>query len=156
MPRKGRVKEREIGADLKYNSELANKFINKLMLQGKRSIAERIFYQALELAAQKLSVKPLEVLEKAIANVRPHLEVRSRRVGGATYQVPMEVRDRRAIHLALKWILGASREKKGKPMLEKLSQELIASYNGEGAAIKKRDDMHKMAEANRAFAHYRW
>jgi len=156
VPRKGRVKERITRPDLKYNSELANRFINKLMWQGKRSIAEKIFYQALELSAQKLGVKPLEVLEKAVTNTRPHLEVRSRRVGGATYQVPMEVRDRRAIHLALKWIVSASREKKGKPMLEKLSQEMIASYNGEGAAIKKRDEMHKMAEANRAFAHYRW
>ncbi|RLD17996.1 MAG: 30S ribosomal protein S7 [Caldiserica bacterium] len=156
MPRKGPVKRREIPPDVRYNSVVAHKFINKLMWDGKKTVAEKIFYTALENAAKKLNKKPLEVLERAIENVKPKLEVRPRRVGGATYQVPMEVRPERALHLAIKWIIDVARSKKGRPMHEKLCDELILAFKGEGGAVKKREDMHKMAEANRAFAHYRW
>jgi len=158
MSRKGRaIKKRiKISPDVRYNSVLAQKFINKLMWDGKKHVAEKIFYTALENAAKKLSAKPLELLEKVVDNVRPRVEVRPRRVGGATYQVPMEVREARAIHLAIKWIIMVARDKKGRSMSNRLESEFISAYKNEGSAIKKRDDMHKMAEANRAFAHYRW
>lgn len=148
---------REILPDLRYNSKLVSKFINIVMERGKKSVAQAIVYQALDLAKQKSDKKePLEVLQKAIDNVRPLLEVKSRRVGGATYQVPIEVKPERGSVLALRWLRDFARVKKSRTMAERLSHEILDAYKGEGAAVKKREDMHKMAEANKAFSHYRW
>ena len=146
-----------LSPDPLYQSALVEKFINHLMYDGKKSTARKVFYNSLELVKSKAKDKnPLAVFETAIKNVSPTVEVRSRRVGGATYQVPREVRPERRATLAFRWIIAASRAKKGKGMAEKLSEELLAASRGEGAAIKKREDTHKMAEANRAFAHFAW
>ena len=156
MPRKGKVRRREIESDYIYNSSIMAKFINKIMLKGKKRVAEQIVYLALETAGKKLNLSPMEAFNKAVGNVKPVLEVKARRVGGATYQVPVEVRSDRAVDLAMRWIIQFARIRKGKPMSEKLAEEIVAAANNEGLAVKKREDLHKMAEANRAFAHYRW
>ena len=148
--------KREILPDPKYNSTLVAKFINVIMLKGKKSKAEAIVYKCLDIIAGKTGKKSLEVFEKAIENVKPFLEVKPRRVGGATYQVPVEVDQERGNALAFRWIRNYVRTRKGKPMQEKLAEEILDAYNGVGAAIKKREDTHKMAEANKAFSHYRW
>lgn len=156
MPRKGHVKARVTPVDSLYSNASIAKFINCLMLDGKKSTAERIMYGALDIASQRLSMDPVEVYEKAMSNVRPQIEVRPRRVGGATYQVPVEVRPDRAQALAIRWIIQYSRSRKGIPMVERLARELTDACKGEGGSVKKREDTHRMAEANRAFAHYRW
>jgi small subunit ribosomal protein S7 len=159
MPRKGLRPRQRRGfppADHKHNSVLVSRFINKLNYAGKKNAAEEILYDAIERAGQKLKEPGLDIFNKAIENVRPLLEVRARRVGGATYQVPREVRPVRSYTVAMRWIIDASRAKKGKPMAVCLSDELMAAFKKEGVAFKKREDTHKMAESNRAFAHYRW
>lgn len=156
MPRKGFVQKRKIRPDLMCNSILAAKFINNIMKCGKKSLAERIFYNSLEIIKRKTKKSGFEVFEKAINNVKPYLAVKSRRVGGATYQVPTEVPEPRRNALAIKWIIGFARAGKGKAMEERLADELINAANNTGLSIKKKDDTHKMAEANKAFAHYRW
>jgi len=154
--RRRRAQKRLIDPDPRYGDLLVAKFINVVMECGKKSIAERIVYDALELVKEKTSKEPLEVFRAALDNVRPLLETKSRRVGGATYQVPVSVSEDRGYSLALRWIRSYSRDRKGKPMHEKVAQEIIDGFNKTGPSIKKREDMHKMAEANRAFAHYRW
>ena len=156
MPRKGPVTKRQVLPDPVYGSRLAAKFINRLMYDGKKSVAERIFYEALESLGEKSKEDPIRAFEKALDNVRPHTEVKSRRVGGATYQVPMEVNSRRATTLAIRWIVSFSRDRKEKSMAERLANEIIDASNGVGASVKKREDLYKMAEANRAFSHYRF
>jgi len=156
MPRKGHVTKRKVSPDPMYKSEAITKFVHSVMYDGKKSIAERIVYEALEQAAKRLNVNPDEVFDKALENVKPLIEVRPRRVGGATYQVPVEVAPDRAQALAIRWIINSARSRKGIPMTERLAREFVDAYKGEGAAVKKREDTHKMAEANRAFAHYRW
>ena len=154
--RRRRAQKRLIDPDPRYADLLVAKFINVVMESGKKSIAERIVYDALEIVKEKTSKEPLEVFRAALDNVRPLLETKSRRVGGATYQVPVSVSEDRGYSLALRWIRSYSRDRKGKPMHEKVAQEIIDGFNKTGPSIKKREDMHKMAEANRAFAHYRW
>ncbi len=154
--RRRRAQKRLIDPDPRYGDLLVAKFINIVMECGKKSIAERIVYDALDIVKEKTSKEPLEVFRASLDNVRPLLETKSRRVGGATYQVPVSVSEDRGYSLALRWIRSYSRERKGKPMHEKLAQEIIDGFNKTGPSIKKREDMHKMAEANRAFAHYRW
>ena len=156
MSRRSRAEQREVLPDPKYHSVLVTKFINGLMLKGKKSVAEKIFYSALDMIEEKTKTSGLEVFEKAVDNVKPILEVRSRRVGGATYQVPMEVRFIRKQALALRWIISYAKQRAGKSMADKLAAELMAAANKEGPTIKKREDTHKMAEANKAFAHFRW
>lgn len=149
--------KKELIADPKYKSKLVGHFINIVMLQGKKSVAEKIVYGAFDILKQKSGEgDPLKVFQKAIDNARPLLELKSRRVGGATYQVPVEVPADRSTSIALRWIRNFARQKKGKPMQERLADELLEAYKGTGAAIKKKEDTHKMAEANRAFSHYRW
>ena len=144
-------------ADPRFDSTLAQKFINCMMWDGKKSVAQRVFYDAMDGIAKKVTdAPPLDVFTKAVDNVKPHIEVRSKRVGGATYQVPMEVPSKRAQSLAFRWILLAARARKGKPMSDRLADELVAAFNKEGAAITTRDNTHKMAEANKAFAHFAW
>ncbi len=142
--------------DAKYGSVTVAKFINKLMLRGQKATAERIVYGALELAAQQAKREPVDILEQAIKNTMPLLKVKSRRVGGATYQVPVEVPEDQGHSIAMKWLIASARVRGGKSMVEKLASELVDAINNRGAAIKKRDDVHKMAEANKAFVHYRW
>lgn len=155
--RRRRAPERKILPDPKYGSVLVSKFINNLMKDGKKSIAEKIFYNAMDIISEKMKTdNPLEVFNKAIENVAPILEVRSRRVGGATYQVPVEVREKRRISLAIRWLITYARSRGEKTMALRLANEIMAAYRNEGAAIKKREDTHKMAEANKAFAHFRW
>jgi small subunit ribosomal protein S7 len=155
--RRRRVAEREVLADPKFHSKIVGKFINIIMLKGKKAIAEGIVYGAFEIIKKDLNESDvLKVFHKAIDNARPRLEVKPRRVGGATYQVPIEVRQERGTSIALRWIRDFAKGKKGKPMPERLAEEIIAAYKNEGSAIKKRDDTHKMAEANKAFAHFRW
>jgi small subunit ribosomal protein S7 len=156
MPRRAFVKKRKIDADPKYNSELVTVFIRKIMLGGKKSTAQTVFYDAMDIMAEKEGKEPLVILQQAVTNATPLLEVKARRVGGANYQVPVEVRKGRDTALALRWIIKASRERSGKSMAEKLSSELLDASKGQGAAVKKREETHKMAEANRAFAHYKW
>ena len=156
MPRKGHIKKRETIPDIRFGNRAASKFISSLMKGGKRSVAERIFYGALDVAAEKLGVEPFEVFEKAMSNVAPQIEVRPRRVGGATYQVPVDVTPERGEQLSIRWIVSYARAKKGMPMAQRLMHELMDAYKNEGSSIKKREDTHRMAEANRAFAHYRW
>jgi small subunit ribosomal protein S7 len=157
MPRKGPVTKSPVVADPVYNSPVVTALINKLLLDGKRSTAERIVYSALEGVREKSGgVDPVITLKRALDNVKPTLEVKSRRVGGATYQVPMEVKAGRATTLALRWMVDYSRQRREKSMAERLQNELLDASNGLGAAVKKREDTHKMAEANKAFAHYRW
>ena len=155
MSRKRRAPKRKNYPDPKYKSEVISKFINSIMYDGKRSTAEKILYSALDKMKNK-NQDPLKVFNTAISNVRPNLEVRSRRVGGATYQVPVEVKSNRSQALALRWLLDASRKRKNKTMAEKLSFELLDAYQKKGSAIKKKEDTHKMAESNKAFAHFRW
>jgi len=162
--RRKRATPREIIPDPKYNSVIAAKFINNLMRKGKKSIAQKIFYTALDLVIEKTKKdlpagkagNPIEVLEEAVKNTSPLLEVKSRRVGGATYQVPYEVRGERRTALAMRWIIGAAKRKKGRTMAEKLAQEIIDAFNNTGEAVKRKEDTHKVAEANRAFAHLAW
>ena len=156
MPRKGSVPKREIPPDPKYNDPLVQKMINCVMWDGKKSVAEKIVYGALDILRERLKDDPLKIFHKAIDNVKPILETRPRRVGGATYQVPVEVRPERQISLAIKWIINAARNRSGKPMKERLAEELIDAFHNRGAAVKKKEETHRMAEANRAFAHYRW
>ena len=156
MPRRYRPPRRKVEPDLRYNSELVARFINKVMKDGKKSLATRIVYQAMDLVEQRTKRPALEVFEEAIRNVSPLLEVKPRRVGGATYQVPVEVPPHRQVSLAMRWIIAAARQRPGRSMAEKLAAELVDAANRTGAAIKKREDTHRMAEANRAFAHYRW
>jgi small subunit ribosomal protein S7 len=155
--RRRRAVKRQILPDPKYNNKLVAKLINILMLCGKKSTAESIVYGAFDIIKQKTGEEdPVKVFLKALDNIRPRLEVKPRRVGGATYQVPIEVSQERGVSLAFRWVKDFTRGKKGKPMEERLADELLAAYKGEGAAIKKRDDTHKMADANKAFAHFRW
>lgn len=154
MSRRSRAIIREISPDAKYQNVTVTRVINRVMRCGKKSVAEKIVYGAMQIAGQQGD--PVAVLEGAIRNVTPHLEVKARRVGGATYQVPIEVRPERALSLALRWLVKSARDRKGKTMAEKLADELSDAAKGQGVTVKKRDDIHKMAEGNRAFAHYRW
>ncbi len=155
--RRRRAIRREVTPDPKYNNKTISRFVNMLMLDGKKWNAESIVYGSLEIVAQRThKTDALEVFNKAIDNVRPLLELKSRRVGGATYQIPVEVRGERGVSLALRWIRNAARGRKGKPMKQRLADEILDAYNGQGTAVKKREEIHKMAEANRAFSHYRW
>jgi small subunit ribosomal protein S7 len=157
MPRKKLLDKRPVAPDPRFNSVLAAKFTNGLMLNGKKNVARRLFYDAMDIIDEKLADQdPLTVFEEAMDKVRPRVEVKSRRVGGATYQVPVEVRPERRNALAIRWIIGFSKGRPGKSMSEKLAAELMDAFNNRGASVKKRDDTHKMAEANKAFAHYRW
>jgi small subunit ribosomal protein S7 len=156
MPRKGPVARREFAADPVYRSSLVTQIVNKVMLHGKKSIAESIVYDAMKVMEAKMGAEPLTAVKRAVDNVKPPLEVRSRRVGGATYQVPVEVRPRRATTLAIRWIVENARSRREKTMAECLASELMDASNGLGASMKKREDMQKMAESNKAFAHYRW
>ncbi len=156
MPRRARAVKREIPPDAKYHDETVARLINRVMLCGKKSTAERIVYGALNIMEQRGAKAPVTVLEQAVKNATPLLEVKPRRVGGATYQVPVEVRPDRGLSLAMRWLMKAARARSGKSMAEKLAAELSDASLGQGVTIKKRDDTHKMAEANRAFAHYRW
>ena len=156
MPRKGPAERRDIMPDPIYRSLLVSQITNKVMLHGKRSIAEKIVYDALKMVEEKTGSEPIATLKRAIENIKPPLEVRSRRVGGATYQVPVEVRPRRANTLSIRWLVDFSRKRREKTMAECLAGELMDAANGLGAAVKRRDDMQKMAESNKAFAHYRW
>jgi small subunit ribosomal protein S7 len=157
MPRKGSPGRRKIVADPKYGSTLVTQLINRVMVDGKRSVAERIVYDALaNIGSRTQGGDPISVLKRAIDNVKPQLEVKSRRVGGATYQVPIEVRPSRSTTLALRWVIAYARIRREHSMSERLAGELLDASNGVGAAVKRREDTHKMAEANRAFAHYRW
>jgi len=156
MPRRREVPKREVLPDPVYGSQLVTKFVNVVMRQGKKSVAERILYDALETIRERTSDDPLKVFKRAIENVKPAVEVKSRRVGGSTYQVPVEVRPERRTALSMRWIIGIARNRGEKSMREKLAAELLDASNNRGAAVKKREDTHKMAEANKAFAHYRW
>jgi small subunit ribosomal protein S7 len=156
MPRRNRPAKRDVAPDIKFNSVLVAKFINKLMVCGKRSTAQRIFYGALDIVEARAKRPGLEVFEQAVKNVTPILEVKPRRVGGATYQVPVEVRPDRRLSLAIRWLVQSARSRSGRSMAEKLAGELMDAANNTGVTIKKREDTHRMAEANRAFAHYRW
>ncbi len=156
MPRRREITKREILPDSKYNSELVAKFINNLLLRGKKSLAESILYGAFDIIEKKTKELPVEVFEKAVNNVKPVIEVKSRRVGGSTYQVPTEVRQARRVSLGIKWLIENARKRAGKSMKEKLAAELIDAANSRGASVKKKEDVHKMAEANKAFAHYRF
>ena len=154
--RKRRAVKRDVLADPMYNSKLVTKLINRLMIDGKKGIAQTILYDALDMVKEKTNEEPLKVLEKAIDNIKPALEVKSRRVGGANYQVPVEVRPDRSQALALRWLVQYARLRGGHSMAENLANEIIDASNGTGASVKKREDTHRMAEANKAFAHYRW
>ena len=156
MPRRYRPPKREVLPDIKYNNVLVGMFINRLMKGGKKSIAARIMYDALNIIEERTHRDPLEVFERAIKNATPIIEVKPRRVGGATYQVPVEVPAHRQRSLAMRWLVQAARNRSGKSMAEKLANELMDAAQGTGAAVKKREDTHRMAEANKAFAHYRW
>jgi small subunit ribosomal protein S7 len=156
MPRKGPAPKRPIIVDPVYQSPVVTQLVNKILLHGKKSTAESIVYGALSGCAEKTGTDPVQTLRRALDNVRPTLEVRSRRVGGATYQVPIEVKPGRANTLALRWLVGYSRARREKTMTERLMNEILDASNGLGAAVKKREDTHKMAESNKAFAHYRW
>jgi small subunit ribosomal protein S7 len=156
MPRKREVRKREILPDPKYHDALISKFINGVMRRGKKNVSERIFYDALDIIKEKIHSDPTKTFKQAMDNVKPLIEVRPRRVGGATYQVPVEVRPSRKNALAIRWIIGYAKQRSEKTMEEKLAGELIDAANNRGAAIKKKEDTHKMAEANKAFAHYRW
>jgi small subunit ribosomal protein S7 len=154
--RRRRAEVRVVPPDPVYGEVLVTKMVNKIMWDGKKSIAQKIVYGAIDILAQKTGKDGIEVFKQAVENVKPIVEVRPRRIGGATYQVPVEVQEPRKTTLAIRWIVDVARSKKGKPMQEKLAEELLNAYNNTGAAIKKREDVHKMAEANRAFAHFRW
>ena len=156
MPRRGKSVKRTIAPDAKFNSVMVQTLINKVMHNGKKSTAERIVYQAMDQVAERTKEDPRQVVEQAIRNTMPILEVRPRRVGGATYQIPLEVRPARQVSLAMRWLIVAARARSGRPMAERLSAELMDAYREQGSAIKKREDTHRMAEANKAFVHYRW
>jgi small subunit ribosomal protein S7 len=156
MPRKGPAARREIHPDPIFHSILVSQLVNKVLSRGKKSLAERIVYQAMDIIQEKNGGDALGILKKAIENTKPELEVRSRRVGGATYQVPVEVKGRRATTLSIRWIVSFSRKRREKTMSERLANELMDAANGVGASVKRREDLHKMAESNKAFAHYRW
>ncbi len=156
MPRRATVSKREILPDPVYNSQLVTRFINSVMRDGKKTTAERIFYGALKLIEDRTGDDPLKLFKRAVENVKPHVEVKSRRVGGSTYQVPMEVRSERQLSLAIRWLIQYATSRHEKTMMERLAGEFLDAANNRGGAIKKRDDTHRMAEANKAFAHYRW
>ncbi len=156
MPRKGPARARKFTPDPVYNNELAQRFINRLMVDGKKGVAERIFYGALEIAENRAKRPGIEVFVEAVNNCMPQLEVRPRRVGGSTYQVPVEVRPERKVARAFRWIVSNSRKRGGRTMTEKLAGELLDAYNKTGASVKNREEVHRMADANKAFAHYRW
>ncbi|MDL1873136.1 30S ribosomal protein S7 [Deltaproteobacteria bacterium PRO3] len=156
MSRKGHIAKRKILPDPKFHDKLISKFVNKVMLQGKKSTAESIVYGSFDIIQGKLNDDPLKLFKQALENIKPVVEVRSRRVGGATYQVPMEVRPERRISLGLRWLVDYARERGERTMADRLAAEIMDALNNRGAAVKKRDDVHKMAEANKAFAHYRW
>jgi small subunit ribosomal protein S7 len=156
MPRRNRPPKRRIAPDIKHDSVLVAQFVNKLMQHGKKSTAQRVFYDALAIIEERSNRPGLEVFEQAVHNATPILEVKPRRVGGATYQVPVEVRPDRRLSLAIRWLISATRNRAGKSMAQKLANELMDAANNTGATVKRREDTHRMAEANRAFAHYRW
>ncbi len=156
MPRKGPAPRRELTPDPIHRSVLVTQLVNKILQRGKRSTAERIVYDALDIIQSKTGGEPLTTVKRAIENVKPQLEVKSRRVGGATYQVPVDVKPRRANTLAIRWVVGYSRQRRERTMAERVANELLDASNGVGASVKRREDMHKMAESNKAFAHYRW
>ena len=156
MPRKGPAPRRELEPDPVYRSVLVTQLINKVLLSGKKTTAERIVYSAFDIVAEKTGGDPVAAFKRAVDNVRPQLEVKSRRVGGATYQVPVEVRPRRATTLAIRWLVAYSRDRRERTMAERLANEILDASNGIGASAKRREDVHKMAESNKAFAHYRW
>jgi small subunit ribosomal protein S7 len=156
MPRKGPAPRRELIPDPIYRSVLVTQLVNKVLSRGKRSLAERIVYDALDTIKDKTGSEPIATLKRAVENTKPQLEVKSRRVGGATYQVPVEVRPRRATTLSIRWLVGYSRQRREKTMAQRLANELLDASNGVGSAAKRREDVHKMAESNKAFAHYRW
>jgi small subunit ribosomal protein S7 len=155
--RRRTAEKRQILPDPKFKSKLISKFINVMMLDGKKSTAERIFYQAMDIATQSVEeANSVALVEKALSQARPMLQLKSRRVGGATYQIPIEVREEKGISIAMRWIRDAARNRKGKSMQEKLADELRDAYNGQGTSVKKKDEIHRMADANRAFSHYKW
>ena len=154
--RRRRAEKREVIPDPKYKSQMVSRFMNIIMKEGKKSKAEHIVYKCFDILAEKTGKPALDVFQKALDNARPLLEIKPRRIGGATYQVPIEVRSERGISIAMRWVRNFARTKKGKPMEIKLSDELLDAFKGEGSAVKKKEDTHKMAEANKAFAHYRW
>ena len=156
MPRKGPATKREIQPDPIYQNPLVTQLINKVLMHGKKSLSERIVYKSLEIISERTAGDPLITLKRAVENARPLLETRSRRVGGATYQVPVEVRPHRGTTLALRWLINYSRQRRERSMAERLVGEIMDAANGQGSSVKRREDMHKMAEANKAFAHYRW
>ncbi len=156
MPRKGTVERRELAPDPVYENQLVQKFVNCLMFKGKKNVAQGIVYDAFEIIKQRANDDPLKIFKKAVDNVKPTLEVKTRRVGGANYQVPVEVNRNRQTSLSLRWLIGYARERGEKSMIERVAAELLDAANNRGGAIKKRDDTHRMAEANKAFAHYRW
>ena len=156
MSRRNRAARRVVDPDARYNSELVVRFCNKLMVNGKKSVALRVIYDAFEIIEQRAKKSPLEVFELAVKNATPMIEVRPRRVGGATYQIPIEVRTERRMSLSLRWLVQSMRQRSGKSMADKIAAELMDAAAGQGSAVKKKDDTHRMAEANRAFAHYRW
>jgi small subunit ribosomal protein S7 len=156
MPRRNRPPKRKVEPDVRYNSVLVARFVNRVMKQGKKSCATRIVYDALDVVQERMKQPALEVMEEAVKNVAPILEVKARRVGGSTYQIPVEVPPDRQVSLAMRWLLAAARSRPGKSMAQRLADELMDAARGTGAAVKKREDTHRMAEANRAFAHYRW
>ena len=156
MPRKGEVRRREVLPDPRFHDRVVTKFINNMMVAGKKSVAEGIFYRALDLIQQRANEDPVGVFRRALDNAKPAVEVRSRRVGGATYQVPVEVRPTRRVSLAMRWIIQNARARSEKSMAERLAGEFMDAAAGRGGTIKKKDDTHRMAEANKAFAHYRW
>jgi len=156
MPRKGHIAKRDVLVDPIYNSKLISRLVNKVMIDGKKGLAQGIIYDAFDLVESKTGRQPMEVFEQALSNVMPLLELKVRRVGGANYQVPVEVSEERRLTLGLRWIVNYSRLRHEKTMVERLAAELIDAANGSGASVKKKDDIHRMAEANKAFAHYRW
>ena len=156
MPRSYKSTEVHLKPDPRYGSKLASKIVNKIMWGGAKTKAQRVFYDAVELVAERVQAEPVEVFTKAIDNIKPHLEVRSKRVGGATYQVPREVSRRRQQSLAIRWLVDAARSKRGKPMAKRLADELFDAFNNQGAAVTKKENVHKMAEANSAYSHFAW
>lgn len=156
MPRRGNIEKRTVPADPRFGSEVLQRFINKLMDRGKKGVAERIVYNALDLVEERTGRDPLEIFTQAIMNTRPAIEVKPRRVGGATYQVPVQVPENRRESLAMRWLLQATKARPGRSMSEKLANEILDASNNTGAAVKRREDTHRMAEANKAFAHYNW
>ncbi|MDD6005428.1 MAG: 30S ribosomal protein S7 [Firmicutes bacterium] len=156
MPRKGHIAKRDVLVDPIYNSKLVTRLVNKIMIDGKKGVAQNILYNAFDIVEKKTGQQPMEVFEKALDNVMPELELKVRRVGGANYQVPVEVSDERRLTLGLRWIVNYSRLRSEKTMEQRLANEIMDAANGMGASVKKKDDTHKMAEANKAFAHYRW